>query len=73
MEFQENVPNDVAGPVASKTRLSPSPFLRERGGGGDCLPSAPNFGVLYALSDLLDTFPQKIHRKKQITTSRPSN
>jgi hypothetical protein len=43
--FRKTYHNDVAGPVASKTRLFPSPFLRESGGDGGRPPSAPNFGV----------------------------
>ncbi len=37
--------NDAAVPVASRTRLFPSPFLKESGGDGDCPSTAPNFGV----------------------------
>ncbi len=43
--YRKTYQNDAAGPVASKTRLFPSPFLRESGVDGGCLPSTPNFGV----------------------------
>jgi hypothetical protein len=41
--FQENVPNDVAEPAASRTCIFSSPFLRESGEDGVSLPDARNF------------------------------
>jgi hypothetical protein len=57
--FQENVPIDDAGPAASRICVSPSHFLRKRGGVGDCLHTACNFGAWYAFSEFLYTFPIK--------------
>jgi hypothetical protein len=67
-KIQENALDVTADPAASRTCLFPSPFLRESGGDGDSLPTACNFGVRYAFSALLDTFPLKKLTKAQVDT-----
>jgi hypothetical protein len=67
-KIQENALNVAADPAASRTCIFPSPFLRESGGGGDSLPTARDFGVIYAFSALLDTFPFKKLTKAQVDT-----
>ena len=73
-KLQENVRNDFAEPMASRTCLFPFPFISKIIGNGDFLPATFNFGALYKLFDFLDPPPPPEKKtKKLLGTLKPLN